>query len=290
MILVTGSSGTVGRAVLDELRKSGKPYRAMYRNDEDARKAPADVSSVIADFSKTDTLNGALAGVDTVYLVCSPIPALVQLEGNVIDACVENNVKHVVLNSALGAADYPKSFPSWHKAVEDKLRASQLSYTILRPNGFMQNILAYQAPSIRTQGAFYAAMGNARMSMLDVRDIAAVAAKALLSPGDHAGKIYELNGPEAVTYAELADRISRVAQRKVSYIDIPESTQRQSMLDLGMPEWQVNALLELQQYYTSGQGGDVTGALAYLLGKPPITLDQFLEEFKKQFHNEAAGA
>ncbi len=290
MILVTGSSGTVGRAVLDELRKSGKPYRAMYRNDEDARKAPADVSSVIADFSKTDTLNGALAGVDTVYLVCSPIPALVQLEGNVIDACVENNVKHVVLNSALGAADYPKSFPSWHKAVEDKLRASQLSYTILRPNGFMQNILAYQAPSIRTQGAFYAAMGNARMSMLDVRDIAAVAAKALLSPGDHAGKIYELNGPEAVTYAELADRISRVAQRKVSYIDIPESTQRQSMLDLGMPEWQVNALLELQQYYTSGQGGEVTGALAYLLGKPPVTLDQFLEEFKKQFHNEAAGA
>jgi uncharacterized protein YbjT (DUF2867 family) len=290
MILVTGSSGTVGRAVLDELRKSGKPYRAMYRNDEDARKAPADVSSVIADFSKTDTLNGALAGVDTVYLVCSPIPALVQLEGNVIDACVENNVKHVVLNSALGAADYPKSFPSWHKAVEDKLRASQLSYTILRPNGFMQNILAYQAPSIRTQGAFYAAMGNARMSMLDVRDIAAVAAKALLSPGDHAGKIYELNGPEAVTYAELADRISRVAQRKVSYIDIPESTQRQSMLDLGMPEWQVNALLELQQYYTSGQGGDVTGALAYLLGKPPVTLDQFLEEFKKQFHNAAAGA
>jgi len=290
MILITGASGTVGGAVSEEVRKADKAFRAMYRSEEDARNAPAGVSTVIADFSSKESIKTVLADVDTVFLVCSPIPALVELESNVIDACRESGVKHLVLNSALGAGDYPKSFPRWHRVVEQRLEASGLAYTILRPNSFMQNILAYNAPSIRAQGAFYAAMGNARIAFLDVRDIARVAVGTLVSPREHAGKTYDLNGPEAVTYAELAERISRVAKRPVEYVDIPEAAQRKSMLDLGMPEWQVNALLELQQYYTSGQGGDVTDVLPRLLGRSPVKLDQFLEEFKDHFRSQAAGA
>ena len=290
MILITGASGNVGRAVLQEVAKTGMPCRGLYRSEDEARKAPPGVATALADFSSKDSLRRALAGVQSVFLVCSPMPSLVELESNVIDVCREVGVQHLVLNSALGAADYPKSFPSWHRLVEDKLTASGLPFTILRPNGFMQNIVAYQAPSIRAQGAFYAAMGNARTSYLDVRDVAAAAQKALASPADHAGKIYELNGPEAVSYPELAERISKIAQRSVLYVDIPESAQRQSMLDLGMPEWQVNALLDLQQFYKNGQGGEVTDVLPRLLGRPSLALDQFLEEFKDQFRNQAAGA
>ncbi len=290
MILITGASGNVGRAVLEEVQKTGKPFRAMYRSQDDASKAPPNVSTVIADFADMDSLKKALAGVDSVYLVCSPIPDLVKLESNVIDACLEASVKHVVLNSALGAEDYAKSFPAWHRQVENKLKSSGLAYTILRPNGFMQNIAAYQAPSIRAQSAFYAAMGNAPTSFIDVRDIAVVVAKALASPTEHAGKTHELNGPEAVTYAELADRISKVANRKITYVDIPESAQQKSMLDLGMPAWQVTALLELQQYYTSGRGGQVTNVLPQLLDRQPRTLNKYLEEVKSEFSNQAAGA
>jgi len=279
MILVTGASGTVGRAVLDELRKTGASFKAMVRTAGDFPGAPA----VVADFSDKNSMLRALTGVDTVFLVCSPIPALVDLECNVIEACQESGVKHVVLNSALGAADYPKSFPAWHRQVEDKLRASGLAYIILRPNSFLQNITAYIAPSIRAQGAFYAATGSARYSFLDVRDIAAVAAKILTSPADHAGKIYELNGPEAVTYTQLAERISKVTNRTVTFVNIPEAAQRKAMLDLGMPDWQVNALLELQQYYVNGQGGEVDNTLPRLLGRAPVTLDQFLEEFRDSF-------
>lgn len=290
MILVTGASGTVGRPVLREVRKTGKPFKAMYRNTEDASKAPAGVPTVTGDFASKDSLRTDLQGVDTVYLVCSPIPQLVELESNVIDAARENGVKHIVLNSALGAADYPKSFPSWHRKVEDKLKSCGLGYTIVRPNGFMQNIMAYLAPSIRAQGAFYAAMGDARTSYLDVRDIATVIAKTLASPADHAGKTYELNGPEAVSYAELAARISKVAKREVQFVDIPESVQRKVMLEAGMPEWQVNALLELQQYYLTGNGGNVTDVLPGLLGQEPIHLDQFLQEFRDEFRGQAAKA
>ncbi|HLJ45553.1 MAG TPA: SDR family oxidoreductase [Bryobacteraceae bacterium] len=282
MILITGASGNVGGAVLKEALKTNTPLRAMYRTREDAGKAPAGVSTAIADFSDKQSLRGALDGVTAVYLVCSPVPELVELEGNVVDVCRESGVRHLVLNSALGAGDYPKSFPGWHRKVEEKVKSSGLDYTILRPNTFMQNIPAFYAPSIRAEGAFYAAMGTARTSFIDVRDIAVAAVKALTAPG-HAGNTYELNGPEALTYSDLAGKISRVSGRKVQYVDIPAEQQKQAMLSRQMPEWLVTALLDLQAYYTAGQGGEVDDVLANLLGRAPTTMDQFLAEFADSF-------
>jgi len=289
MILVTGASGSAGGALLKEVLKTNKPLRTMYRSREDAAKGPVNVPAVIADFADKPSLRRALEGVDTVFLVCSPVRELVELESNMLDACRETGVRHVVLNSALGAQDYSKSFPSWHRKVEDKLKASGLGYTILRPNSFMQNILTYYAPSIRAQGAFYASMGNARTSFIDVRDIAVVATKTLTAPG-HAGKTYELNGPEALTYAEVAEKISRASGREVQYVDIPVEQQEKSMLDQRMPEWQVTALLDLQAYYTGGRGGEVDDVLANILGRSPSTLDQFLAEFADSFGAQAGKA
>jgi uncharacterized protein YbjT (DUF2867 family) len=289
MILITGASGSVGKAVLAEVTRSGEKHRAMYRSKEEAAKAPAGAETVIADFSDKASLAPALHGVESVYLVCSPIPDLMKLEGNAIEASEAAGVRRIVLNSALGAGDYGKSFPSWHRKVEDKLKATKMAYCILRPNSFMQNVLTYFAPSIRAQGAFYGAMGNARTSYLDVRDIAVVAAKALRG-GGHDGKTYELNGPEALTYAEVAEKISKHAGITARYVDIPVAAQRKAMLDQGMPEWQVTALLELQEYYTGGQGGTLDGLLEKLLGRPAITMDQFLAEYAKEFRPQAAKA
>src|SRR5206468_4540335 len=165
---------------------------------------------------------------------------------------------------------------------EDKLKATGMSCTILRPNGFLQNIVAYDAPSIRSQGAFFAAMGDAKVSYLDIGDIAAVAVKALQG-GAHSGKTYELHGPEAISNQELAKRISRVAGRAVNYVDIPESAQREAMLGLGMPEWQVTALLELQQSDKRGGRAKTDGLLQSLIERVPVTLDQYLKANVKEF-------
>ena len=162
MILVTGASGNVGKAVLAEVARSGQKHRAMYRSKADAAKAPVGTEAVIADFADKQSLAAALRGVESLYLVCSPIRELVQLEGNAIEASEAAGVRRIVLNSALGAGDYGKSFPSWHRKVEDKLKATKMTYCILRPNSFLQNILTYFAPSIRAQGAFYSSMGNTR--------------------------------------------------------------------------------------------------------------------------------
>jgi uncharacterized protein YbjT (DUF2867 family) len=285
MYLVTGASGTMGKAVLTEVAKSGTPHRAMYRSFAEAAKAPAGTSTVIADFSKKDTLPPALEGVHGVYLVCSPIPQLIELEWNMIDACVAAGVGHIVLNSAMGAREWRKSFPSWHRRVEDKLKSTRISFTILRPNSFHQNVLTYFAPSIRMQGLFHSSMGNARVSFLDVRDIAVVAAKSL-SAGEHSGKTYELNGPEALTYCDLAEKIAKHSGRDVQHVDIPAERQRQAMLASGMPEWQADALLDLQAYYIKGKGGKIDGLLEQLLGRPPITMDHFLAESAGEFRAE----
>jgi uncharacterized protein YbjT (DUF2867 family) len=289
MILITGASGSVGKTVLAEVARSGRKHRAMYRSKEEAMQAPAGTDTVIADFADKASLAVALRGVESVYLVCSPIPNLVQLESNAIEACEAGGVQRVVLNSALGAGDYPKSFPSWHRKVENKLKTTKMAHCILRPNSFMQNVLTYFAPSIRTQGAFYSSMGNARTSYLDVRDIAVVAAKALHG-GEHDGQTYELNGPEALAYAEVADKISKHAKISIKYVDIPLEAQRKAMLDQGMPEWQVTALLELQEYYTNGNGGVVDGLLERLLGRPPIRMNAFLQEYAGEFRGQSARA
>ena len=289
MILITGASGSVGKAVLHEAIKAGCNVRGMFRSKEEAAKAPSGCEAVLADYADKQSLRKALEGVGSVYVVCSPIPQLVELESNMIDACKESGIKHVVLNSALGAGDYDKSFPSWHRNVEDKLNATGLSYTILRPNGFLQNIVTYNAPSIRAQGAFYAAMGDAKVSYLDVGDIAVVAVKSLQG-GPHTGKTYELNGPEAISNQELAARISKVTGRTVTFVDIPESAQRDAMLGLGMPEWQVAAVLELQQYYKLGGGAKTDGLLKALIEREPVKLDQYLTANAREFRDQAASA
>jgi uncharacterized protein YbjT (DUF2867 family) len=289
MILITGASGSVGKAVLQEASRKALKVRGMFRSKEEAAKAPSGCETVLADYSDRQSLRNALNGVASVYVVCSPIPQLVELESNMLEACKESGVKHVVLNSAMGAGDYAKSFPSWHRKVEDKLKATGLSYTILRPNGFLQNIVTYNAPSIRSQGLFCAAMGDAKVSYLDVGDIAVMAVKALQG-GVHAGKTYELNGPEAISNQELAKRISKAAGRTVNYVDIPESAQREAMLGLGMPEWQVTALLDLQQYYKQGRGAKTDGLLRSLIEREPVTLDQYLTANAREFRDQAASA
>jgi uncharacterized protein YbjT (DUF2867 family) len=282
MILVTGASGNVGSQVLDQVVKAGKPVKALYRSEKDAANQPPGVQAVIADFADRPSMDRALQGVDQVFLVCGPVPQLVELESKAIEACKAAGVKHLVLNSAMGAGTFNASFPQWHAQVEKVAAASGLPHSIIRPNSFMQNITNYYAPTIRAQGAFYSSMGKARISFIDTRDIGAFVAKLFTSPA-HQGKTYELNGPEAFTYSQLADQISQVTGAPARYVDIPIAQQRQAMLDQGMPAWQVDALLELQRYYTEGRGGEVDSVFADVVGRQPTRLAQFLKEFASAF-------
>ena len=282
MILITGASGQVGGTVLQELLRMGKPLRGMYRSEQEAATAPQGANPVVADFADRASLDRALEGVDGVYLVCSPVPQLVELESNVIDACRERGIRHLVLNSAMGAGEYDKSFPRWHYEVERHLQQSGVPGTILRPESFMQNVVNFFSGTIKTQHAFYAAVGDAPIAFIDVGDIGAVAAKVLTSEG-HSGKIYTLTGGESLTYSQVAKKLSKLLGVTVNYVNLSMELLKQSMRDLGMPQWQVDALADLQAFYASGPGTRVTHDVQQILGREPIGFDQFLADHSAAF-------
>jgi uncharacterized protein YbjT (DUF2867 family) len=283
MILITGSTGVVGSAVIRELltRDNTKKIRAMIRSEKDRSRLPQGVDPVIADFSNPPSLTKALEGTDAAFLVCAPVPDLIQLETNFLQACQQAKLPHLVYNSALGAADFPKTFPSWHRKVEDKARELKLAFAAIRPNGFMQNIANYFGPTIKSQSAFYGTIGDSKISLIDVRDVAAAIASALLDKST-AGKIYELSGPEAVSYPELAARLSSVLGKPIKYVNLTRDQMIQAMVGSGMPQPAASAVVDLDDYYKTGKGAASDRELRQLINGEPRKLSDYLKEFATQ--------
>jgi uncharacterized protein YbjT (DUF2867 family) len=140
-----------------------------------------------------------------------------------------------------------------HGEIERALQRSDVPFTLLRPNGFMQNFVTHMTGSIRAQGAFYLPGGDAKISHVDVRDIAKVAARALTSR-EHDGKAYALSGPEALTYGEAADVLSRVLGKTVRYVPVSDENARNSMIGSGMPAFYADYLVDLNRFYRTGAG------------------------------------
>jgi uncharacterized protein YbjT (DUF2867 family) len=286
MILVTGASGTVGSEVVKQLSGAGPKFRVMFRNKED--KAPVGAEVAIADFNDPDTLRAAMRGVERLFLLCAPVPNLAELEGNAIDAAKAAGVKHIVKLSVIGAAEAAHTFAKPHHQVEEKLRKSGIRWTLLRCNGFMQNFLQF-AGTIKSQNAFYSTGERSKASWVDVRDIAAVAAKALTSSG-HEGKAYEVTGPEALSYGEIAKKFSAAVGREIKYIAITPEQQREGLLKAGLPQYSVDAILDLMRYYDGGNAEGVSPDVERVTGRKATYFDRFAHDFAAAFKPDVAAA
>ena len=286
MILITGASGNVGSEVLKQVIATGAKPRAMYRNQRAAASAPKGVEVAIADFVKPEELKRAVRGVEKLFLLCAPVPELPQLENNAVDAAKSAGVKHIVKLSAIGAGEGAHAFARGHQASERKVHDSGLAYTFLRPTGFMQNFLLY-AGTIQAQGAFYGSGSEAPVGYIDVRDIAAVATKVLTSSG-HENKIYELTGPEALSYSDVANKLAVALGKAVRYVPVPEPQARQGMIGSGMPEWTADAILDLQHFYDAGKAGAISEDVERVTGRTPISFDKFARDFRDAFRAAVA--
>src|SRR5499426_299903 len=134
-----------------------------------------------------------------------------------------------------------------HSETDDRLRGSGVPFTILQPNSFHQNILS-SVNTIRAQGLFYLPLKNAAQSTVDIRDISAVAAKVFTTSG-HDGKTYVLTGPEALTFHQVAEKLSSLLGRNIQYVDMPLSTAADGMRKSGMSDWDIRAVTELLGYF-----------------------------------------
>jgi uncharacterized protein YbjT (DUF2867 family) len=276
MILVTGASGTVGSEVVKALGGTGAKVRAGYRTR--AQNIPKGVESVALDFDAPETVAAALMGVETVFLLSS----MVAPETKVVDEAKRAGVKRVVKLSVFAAAEEGFTFARWHRGVEKHIEGSGLAWTFLRPSGFMQNFFNYMGETIRKQSAFYTSAGNGASAHIDARDIGAAAAKVLTGNG-HDGKAYDLTGPEALTYPQAAAILSRALGREIQCVPITPEQYKQGALAAGMPEVYVDALVDLDRYYSAGRMAAPTPTVKQLTGREPIRFEQFAKDYADRF-------
>ena len=283
MILVTGAGGQVGTAVLEELRKLGHKPRAAYHSRNKAEQAEASGhKAVVLDFAEPQTLQPALEGIEAVFLLGTGVIGQADLEKNVVKAAKAAGAKKLVKLSVLKAATEDYLFGKMHRTVEREVEASGLAWTFLRPNSFMQNFITFLGESIRREGAFYEPAADAKISHIDVRDIARVAALALSTAG-HEGKAYELSGPSAFSYHEAATTLSNVLGKEIRYIAVSDDDAKASMVAAGVPDIYADYLVDLNRLYRRGGGAVVTSTVKDVTGREPVDFQQFARDHREAF-------
>ncbi len=279
MILVTGAAGKTGRAVTRALVAKGQRVRGLVRRSEQMavleQLAAGEV--VVGDMRVQTTLDRACRGVRAIYHICPNMHADEAAIGQVAiraaqAAGVEQFVYHSVLHPQTEAMPH-----HWQKLrVEEKLFESGLSYTILQPAAYMQNLLAQWNPILK-EGVYpvpYAL--ETRLSLVDLEDLAEVAANVVTESG-HEGATYELSGPEVLSQREVAAILGQQLGRVVRAESVPLEKWEEDARASGMGDYQVETLLKMFRYYQRNGFWGSPRVLKWLLGRPPTTLARFVE-------------
>ena len=280
-VLVTGATGNTGRALVDALARRGAPVRAMVRAEADRGTLPAGVPLVVADFDDPASIAAALEGAGRAYLVTPSSERAEEQQRRFAGLAAKAGLQHLVVLSQLAADEHsPVRFLRYHAVVEQHVRDLGIGYTFLRPNLFFQGLLAVAGP-ISAEGRLYAPIGDAAVSAVDVRDIAAVAAITLTEPG-HEGATYTLTGPASITHAQIAAALTAALGRDVTFVDVPPQAFADSLRGI-LPPWQVEGLLEDYAHYRRGEAASVSPAVAEITGRPPRDVQQFARDYAPAF-------
>jgi uncharacterized protein YbjT (DUF2867 family) len=285
VILVTGTTGTNGGELARQLSGAGVPFRALVRDPARAQAVAAlpGAALVTGDLDDPASLAPALDGVTRAFLVTPSTAEAEARQRRFVVAAREAGVRHVVKLSQIHAdPGSPVRFLRYHASVEQALRDSGMAWTFLRPNLFMQALLQF-APMIAQGAPLAAPAGEGRVSVVDVRDIAAAAHAALTGDG-HEGQVYELTGPEALTHAEIARRIGAAVGREVPFVDAPPDQFRAALGEFGMDPWQADGLIEDYAHYARDEAAAVADGVARATGRAPRDFDTFAREHAAAFH------
>lgn len=287
MILVTGATGLNGSELVRRLSAKGIPSRALTRNLAKAQSLATlpHVEVVEGDMARPDSLTTALRGIDRAMLISSSDPSMLDVQSSFIDAARKAGVKHVVkLSGIIPELDSPFRFARMHAEAEKRLEASGMAYTHLRAGEFMPSYFR-QVPSIVARGILALPMAGARIASIDVGDIAEVALAVLTTEG-HEGKTYPLTGPEALSMAEVAEKLSAATGKPIRYVDVPPEDARQARLAAGLPPYLAEGLDELFAERRKGKESTVWPTIEEVFGWRPASFDEFARRNAAIFRGE----
>jgi uncharacterized protein YbjT (DUF2867 family) len=287
LILVTGATGTLGSEVVKQLVAADQKVRALVRSPEKAAFGPR-VEVVVGDLSKPETLGHAFTGVDKGLVLVNGLD-LAALEGNAFAAAKQAGVKYVVkISGRYVDADFLEGsvLAHWHNQSESRLRGLGTAWTILRPSTFASNVPLWLN---KEEGALFLPVGDGKDTLTDPRDVAAVAVHVLTTPG-HDGALYELTGPEFISYPDAVQRLAATIGRPLKFVDVPKESARAGMLAAGLPSSQADAVLMMFDGIKAGKVYPPTTAIAGLLGRPARSFDEWLSDHAPALRERLAAA
>ncbi|KFF44210.1 NmrA family transcriptional regulator [Pseudomonas sp. BRG-100] len=279
-IAVTGATGQLGRLVIEKLKHKASASDIVALVRDPVKASNLGVAARAFDYTKSDLLDSALGGVDTLLLISSSeVGQRVPQHANVIAAAKKAGVKLIVYTSLLHADTSPLNLAYEHIQTEAALKASGVPFTLLRNGWYTENYTA-SIPAALANGAFYGSAGDGLISSAPRSDYAEAAAVVLTST-NHAGKVYELASDEAYTLADLAAEISKQTGRSIPYTDIPETDYAAALKGAGLPESLADGLASWDVGASKGGLFDDGHQLSKLLGRPTTPLSAVVAQALK---------
>lgn len=295
-ILVFGATGNVGAHVVSKLSAHsaqgahGPTVRAFVRDQAAAaaRLGDSGIEIVTGDLDDPTTIRRALAGVDRVFLTAADGPDKVAHENAVIDAAAAAGAELVVKLSALHA-DPASPLPAfrWHGEIEQHLDKSAVGAVVLQPSFYMSNLLMVAA-GVAHSNSLFAPTGGGAVGMIDIRDVAAVAAAVLVDDrrADHtATRTLQLTGPTAVTFHDVAAALSQVVGRTIEYVDLTADEARPRFEGAGLPTWMQQHLAGVFDLIRAGAFATTTDTVRQVTGGPATTISDFFRDHAHAFAN-----
>jgi len=279
--LITGSTGNIGRPLVEQLHREGHEVRALVRDASRADLLPNGVDIAVGDLDEADSVIAALRDVEAVFLLHAG-PGITQTQ-TVIDAARSAEVNRVVLLSSIGARLIPIGglIQQTLAAREDILRKSGLDVTYLRPNGLMSNALSW-ADEIRTNNRVIDATDPGRQPVVDPADVVRVAALMLTEDG-HVGHGYILNGPDALAAREQTEILSDALGRTIEFIDVTPGHLATDSIEHGTPAPLAEAMKSLNELFRAGRAGVIADDIENLTGITPGSFRDWSERHVNEF-------
>ncbi len=278
-ILVTGATGNIGSQLIPRLAAhEGIEVRALVRNADKAQSLQDVVDDLaVCSFEDELAVRAACTAVDTVVLITAPNPDAADQASIVIEAAKHAGVRKIVRISALGAdVNGPTDNTRQHGRTDAEVQASGLTYVILRPHFFMQNLFM-SVQSIAADGTMYWGMGDGKLGMIDVRDIIDSAEQAVISDAFD-NRVLNPTGPASVSLYDVADAFSQALGRPVTYIPVSLDMVEQSLLGMGMGDWYPRVMRDYSKAYSEGWGDYTTPDVEQMTGHPARSIQTFAQE------------
>jgi uncharacterized protein YbjT (DUF2867 family) len=280
--LITGAMGDVGSRVVERLLQCGERPRVFVREEKKARSRFGDrVDVFVGDLSDPASLRAALEGVEALFLVNSGPQIPVQDEG-AAKVSKAAGVKHLVKLSSMDV-EQGLAIGAWHERGEAAIRATGIPFTFVQPTGFMSNLLAW-APSIKAEGVIRSSTGDGRRAFIHSDDIAAVAT-TVLTTREHDGESLPITGPEALSFAEVTEKLGAAIGRRLTFQPISDEEARQRYAASGASPLETEAHVSLWRAIREGRLANITGNIARILGRQPIAMDQWAMENAAAFRS-----